>query len=87
VKRKFTAEKITIGKRYQTQAQLMRGFFVYIAEDKNEVKANYRKHAKIQWRDIQCPFLLIWKHCYKTCRSPPTKNIAAWQKIIVAQQK
>ena len=28
------AEKITIGKRYQTQAQLMRGFFVFIAEDK-----------------------------------------------------
>jgi tetratricopeptide (TPR) repeat protein len=28
------AEKITIGKRYQTSAQLMRGFFVYSAEDK-----------------------------------------------------
>ena len=28
------AEKITVGKRYQTSAQLMRGFFVYIAEDK-----------------------------------------------------
>ena len=28
------AEKITIGKRYQTQAQLMRGFFVFVAEDK-----------------------------------------------------
>jgi tetratricopeptide (TPR) repeat protein len=29
------AEKITISKRYQTQAQLMRGLFVFIAEDKN----------------------------------------------------
>ena len=28
------AEKITIGKRNQAQAQLMRGFFVYVAEDK-----------------------------------------------------
>ena len=28
------AETITIGKRYQTLAQLMRGFFVFIAEDK-----------------------------------------------------
>ena len=28
------AEKITIGKRYQSSAQLMRSFFVYIAEDK-----------------------------------------------------
>ena len=28
------AEKINIGKRYQTQAQLMRGFFVFVAEDK-----------------------------------------------------
>jgi hypothetical protein len=28
------AEKITIGKRYQTQAQLMRGFFVFVGEDK-----------------------------------------------------
>jgi hypothetical protein len=28
------AEQITIGKRYQTQAQLMRGLFVFIAEDK-----------------------------------------------------
>ena len=30
------AEKITIGKRYQTQAQLMRGLFVYVAEDKKQ---------------------------------------------------
>ncbi|OYV19357.1 MAG: hypothetical protein CG441_793 [Methylococcaceae bacterium NSM2-1] len=30
------AEKITIGKRYQTQAQLMRGFFVFVAEDKKQ---------------------------------------------------
>ncbi len=28
------AEKITIGKRYQTQAKLMRGFFVFVGEDK-----------------------------------------------------
>ncbi|MDO9167561.1 MAG: hypothetical protein Q7U18_00475 [Methylobacter sp.] len=30
------AEKLTIGKRYQTQAQLMRGFFVLVAEDKKQ---------------------------------------------------
>jgi hypothetical protein len=30
------AEKITIGKRYQTQAQLMRGFFMFVAEDKKQ---------------------------------------------------
>ena len=28
------AEQISIGKRYQTQAQLMRGFFIYVGEDK-----------------------------------------------------
>ena len=28
------AEKINIGKRYQAQAQLMRGFFVFVGEDK-----------------------------------------------------
>ncbi len=30
------AEKLNIGKRYQTQAQLMRGFFVFITEDKKQ---------------------------------------------------
>ncbi|MEY3758545.1 MAG: hypothetical protein RIR39_36 [Pseudomonadota bacterium] len=30
------AEKLTIGKRYQSQAQLMRGFFVMLAEDKQQ---------------------------------------------------
>ncbi len=30
------AEQITIGKRYQTQAQLMRGFLVFVAEDKKQ---------------------------------------------------
>ena len=30
------AEQITIGKRYQIQAQLMRGFFVFVAEDKKQ---------------------------------------------------
>ena len=30
------AETITIGKRYQMQAQLMRGFFIFVAEDKKQ---------------------------------------------------
>ncbi|MEY3807509.1 MAG: hypothetical protein RI893_485 [Pseudomonadota bacterium] len=30
------AEKLTIGKRYQIQAQLVRGFFVWLAEDKKQ---------------------------------------------------
>ena len=30
------AEQITIGKRYQTQAQLMRGFFVFVGENKQQ---------------------------------------------------
>jgi hypothetical protein len=30
------AEETTIGKRFQTQAQLMRGFFVFAAENKNQ---------------------------------------------------
>ncbi|MDD2658536.1 MAG: hypothetical protein PHY54_02505 [Methylococcales bacterium] len=30
------AETITLGKRYQTQAQLMRGFFVFVSEDKKQ---------------------------------------------------
>ncbi|MFZ2170178.1 MAG: hypothetical protein WAW61_11135 [Methylococcaceae bacterium] len=30
------AEQVTIGKRYQTQGQLMRGFFVFAAEDKKQ---------------------------------------------------
>jgi hypothetical protein len=30
------AEKLNIGKRYQTQAQLMRGFFVFMTEDKKQ---------------------------------------------------
>jgi len=30
------AEKITLGKRYQAQAQLMRGFFVFVGEDKKQ---------------------------------------------------
>ena len=30
------AEKLTIGKRYQNQAQLLRGFFVLLAEDKKQ---------------------------------------------------
>jgi tetratricopeptide (TPR) repeat protein len=30
------AEQITIGKHYQTQAQLMRGFYVFVAEDKQQ---------------------------------------------------
>jgi hypothetical protein len=30
------AEQITIGKRYQTQAQLMRGFFVFVAQYKKQ---------------------------------------------------
>ncbi len=30
------AEKLNIGKRYQTQAQLMRGFFVFVTEDKKQ---------------------------------------------------
>ena len=30
------AERITIGKHYQTQARLMRGFFMFVADDKNQ---------------------------------------------------
>jgi len=30
------AEKLNIGKRYQTQAQLVRGFFIWVAEDKKQ---------------------------------------------------